>query len=56
MGGGSNDDIKASTYFMAGSPDCDLELTGAEDPIVLNAVISALPPSQAYKEGLHRLF
>ncbi|XP_057307241.1 cilia- and flagella-associated protein 54-like [Hydractinia symbiolongicarpus] len=35
-----------------GSPDCDLELTGTEDPVILNAVISALPPSQAYKEVL----
>ena len=36
---------------VGGAGEHDVELTGGEDPVILHAVVSALPVAQAYKEG-----
>jgi len=40
-----------SHFLIKGAQDGELELTGGEDSIVLNAVIATLPPVVAYREG-----
>ena len=40
-----------SSFIHTGAQDGELELTGGEDSIVLNAVIATLPPVVAYREG-----
>ena len=37
--------------YVGGAGEHDADLTGGEDPVVLHAVVSALPVVQAYKEG-----
>ena len=37
--------------YVGGAGEHDADLTGGEDPVILHAVVSALPVVQAYKEG-----
>ncbi|XP_066927211.1 cilia- and flagella-associated protein 54-like isoform X2 [Clytia hemisphaerica] len=45
-------DIFTSKLLKEGASEGELELTGAEDGVLLNAVVAALPPLTAYKEVL----
>ena len=47
---------KLNFLLCLGSQDGELDLTGSEDPVVLNAVIATLTPIIAYKEGSGNIF